>query len=334
MRCPSCGSEVADDAASCPACGAELDATRVLRLPPTRWCPLCGALVRADDEVCPSCGAPLPARRRAAAPAGEMSGGTGAAGAGRARHGAGPSHASAAPADSVAPAEVAPRFDGAAGAAGEGGEPFRPRPLVVALACALVVTGGTVLAIAHPWDPGTRARHVQTMTPSTSDVRQVRTLSGQDETGSSAARLGRRGARSTYEWASDAYALVGELGRRVGDNHDALVRAAQTADAATGLDDGSDEARRLVRELDQLEDDLAGEDVDDAYASDVGHLRALVGWLSTCARGLSGGWDALSASEPGDRSEVAASALEEAGFDASWDSYEGHLDAYAPRDLG
>lgn len=52
IKCPECGHQVSDKAATCPSCGVEI-AGRVMR------CPECGAVVFKNQEVCPDCHYPL-----------------------------------------------------------------------------------------------------------------------------------------------------------------------------------------------------------------------------------------------------------------------------------
>ena len=52
MRCPVCGSKIADEAKFCPVCK-----TRLTEGNAEFACPMCGSLVDSQAEVCPSCGA-------------------------------------------------------------------------------------------------------------------------------------------------------------------------------------------------------------------------------------------------------------------------------------
>lgn len=52
IKCPECGHQVSDKAATCPSCGVEI-AGKVMR------CPECGAIVFKNQEVCPDCHYPL-----------------------------------------------------------------------------------------------------------------------------------------------------------------------------------------------------------------------------------------------------------------------------------
>lgn len=48
IKCPECGHQVSDKAATCPSCGIEI-AGKVVK------CPECGTVVFKDQEMCPSC---------------------------------------------------------------------------------------------------------------------------------------------------------------------------------------------------------------------------------------------------------------------------------------
>lgn len=52
IKCPECGHQVSDKAATCPSCGIEI-AGRVVK------CPECGAVVFKDHDLCPNCHSPL-----------------------------------------------------------------------------------------------------------------------------------------------------------------------------------------------------------------------------------------------------------------------------------
>jgi len=52
IKCPECGHQVSDKAATCPSCGIEI-AGRVVK------CPECGAVVFKDHDLCPNCHKPL-----------------------------------------------------------------------------------------------------------------------------------------------------------------------------------------------------------------------------------------------------------------------------------
>lgn len=52
IKCPECGHQVSDKAATCPSCGVQI-AGKVMR------CPECGAVVFKNQEVCPDCHYPL-----------------------------------------------------------------------------------------------------------------------------------------------------------------------------------------------------------------------------------------------------------------------------------
>lgn len=48
IKCPECGHQVSDRAATCPSCGVEI-AGKVVK------CPECGSVVFSDQELCPNC---------------------------------------------------------------------------------------------------------------------------------------------------------------------------------------------------------------------------------------------------------------------------------------
>lgn len=52
IKCPECGHQVSDKAATCPSCGVQI-AGRVMK------CPECGTVVFKDQELCPNCHYPL-----------------------------------------------------------------------------------------------------------------------------------------------------------------------------------------------------------------------------------------------------------------------------------
>ena len=65
IKCPECGKEVSDRAASCIHCGYPLQSAPqkistasapMKRALPTKRCTKCGSIYPADDRTCPSCG--------------------------------------------------------------------------------------------------------------------------------------------------------------------------------------------------------------------------------------------------------------------------------------
>lgn len=67
IKCPECGHQVSDHAATCPSCGIEIAGN-------VKKCPDCGAVVFKDTAVCPDCHSPLDGTPNppATAPVGEL----------------------------------------------------------------------------------------------------------------------------------------------------------------------------------------------------------------------------------------------------------------------
>ena len=57
-KCPSCGTEIPDDASFCSSCGASVS-NIILSDKKSRFCPHCGKAIEGDVSFCPHCGKSL-----------------------------------------------------------------------------------------------------------------------------------------------------------------------------------------------------------------------------------------------------------------------------------
>lgn len=280
MICPSCGKSVADDALMCPWCHAPIEMTRKMSLKGAQWCPSCGVLVAPGTRECPKCGTVLPdpsagGRRQRDLDLPEI-GNTGIMDVVHDIESAIPSESS----DELG----ARRAD----------RPPRARALVLALILAVLVVGGAVLLITHPWDP--QATRISATTPADTSMQGfpgfITSLTGQDSSsGGQASRV------SASEALEDAHESLGELYSRYEESEELLRSEGVGGDMdAEGLSDGLDGARAVSLEVSNL---IAGlGDYDDGSNSEqVAGLETLGNWLRNCCDALTDAWSAAASSD-------------------------------------
>ena len=232
------------------------------------YCPACGALVPDGSASCPSCGTPIVARPAASQPPAwaeelpEVEEGRGA------------------PSDETT---VIPRIMSAISAEGERREDVmaaqavpRPFPLFLVAILALLVVGGSVLAVTHPWNA--------------EDV-----ISGDE---------------ATYEQLHDIYARLGELADRVDENVDGFRQVATTG-SRDQRQAGRDEAYAIAIEASNVLVELEQVDVSSGvYAEDAANMSTLGNWLRNRADTLTAAWDvSLSYDDPSAASGEITAAL-------------------------
>lgn len=281
MICPSCGRSVADDAFMCPWCHAPLDMTRKMSLNGARWCPSCGALVAPGATECPKCGTVLP--------------GEAPEGARRQRDLDLPEIGNTGVMDAVHDIESAiPSEEGDELGARRADRPPRTRALVLALILAVLVVGGAVLLITHPWDP--QATSISATTPADTSMQGfpgfIESLTGQDaSTSDQSARV------SAAEALDDAHETLGKLSARV-DESEELLRS-EGVSGEMGADELSvalDEARAISLEVSNLISSLGDYD-DGSNSTQVAELETLGSWLRNRCDALTDAWSAAVASD-------------------------------------
>lgn len=283
MICPNCGSNVPDGSAVCPACRADLGMTVSMPRQEGRWCPNCGALVGEGDEVCPSCGMPQ-----------EPACGDGA----RAADGCVPREACGEESP-LGETHSIPRIESAIPSEEELALPSaqmdrlpRLRVLVLAVACALVVVGGGVVLITHPWDPA--ANDIRAKEDADTSMAGfpglVKQLQGQDAGSGSASDAIESGDERTLRLLGDVWGQLGELSERLDQSQDELV-SGYASSSSDELLAGKARADQLSIDISNLISSLSEIDVTSGtYAEDKQNLTTLGNWLRNRMDAVSAGW--------------------------------------------
>lgn len=319
MICPNCGTHIPDDAQRCPACHFDLLMTTKLPRLEGVWCPNCGALVPEGMSECPGCGMPVDVPRNkqratswpeADAAAGseneseeidrlvprveetdtqrESVGDEGTEGDNSAEE----THAMPR-IESAVPA--GPEADGPAE---EGERMPRTRVSLVAAIASIVIVGGFILMVAHPWDANlfsTRATEPAD-TSMAGFPGQVESLSGQDS-GSDAAVEERSGDQATYEELSRIYKRLGEIEDELEQSQDDLESVGVSGDRAArdakkaNQDALGTEISNLISQTGQLDVSTG------TYAEDVENLQTLGNWLRNWSDAITEGWERSASSD-------------------------------------
>lgn len=284
MICPNCGSNVPDGSAVCPACRADLGMTVSIPRPEGRWCPNCGVLVPEESGVCPSCGMPQEEPRPVARSAGDAHDDE----EGDGRDGA--------PMDET---HSIPRIESAIPSEGELSQPSaqmdrlpRLRVLVLAVVCAVVVVGGGVVLITHPWDPS--ANDIRAKQDADTSMAgfpgSVRQLQGQDARAGSGSGSIESGDERTLRLLGEAWGQMGELAGRLDQSQDELV-SGYASSSADQLAAGKARADQLSIDISNLISSIAEIDVTSGtYAEDAQNLGTLGNWLRNRMDAVSAGW--------------------------------------------
>lgn len=170
MDCPHCGAHVNDGALYCPVCHYALGVTQKIPVAHVVWCQHCGAVIDAGATHCPKCGAPAPALaqkpepikreyRDLQLPRIEVEPATSTTSAKASEKHTSASDTTVRSSQERGRTSTEPRIESAIPDA-EGsylmqrseGMP-RTKVFLLAAATALVLVGGGVLLITHPWDP-------------------------------------------------------------------------------------------------------------------------------------------------------------------------------------
>ena len=317
MICPNCGTHIPDDVLRCPACHYDLLMTTKLPRLEGTWCANCGALVPDGSDTCPSCGMPVAVTRRRVTdepdtpisseepaseseeidrlvPRVEMKDEAGESDEGDGEVSAEETHAMPRIESAV------PAGPDADGPADEGERMPRTRVSLVAAIASIVIVGGFILLVAHPWDANlfsTRATEPAD-TSMAGYPGEVETLSGQDS-GSEASVEEKSGDEVTYEQLSQIYQRLGEiedeLAQSQKDLEDTGISGDQTARNAkkASQDALATEISNLISQTGQV-DVTSG-----TYADEVDNLQKLGNWLRNWSDALSEGWErSVSSDDP------------------------------------
>ena len=337
MVCPYCGTHIDDGAQVCPACHAELDLTQVMSRIDVSYCANCGAMLPAGADACPACGMPVAAGQPVSDPFGiaaekgleaeRPANDPAPTEPAPPRHirvldlpdiGPDPKPDGDCPAAEIEPSAAEetnsmPRIESAIpsesrSAHSEDRLPRTKAVLAGALA-SLVLVGGSVLLISHPWDPNAYVTHNTTErdTSKAGFPGERDKLTGQDSsTEDSGAQIS--GDEQTLSDLSDAYEKLGKLAEKIDDNADTFDDVAFSG-SLEQRKKGASTAKSLSYEVSNLIDDISGIDVTSGtYADDLGHLQTLGNWLRNRVDALNEAWQADVASDDpsSDRSGIEA----------------------------
>lgn len=281
LKCPNCGSEVVDGALSCPYCHLELGLTQKISLSSATWCPVCGALVPEGELVCPKCHSALEAEPVRVTRDIELpeigddeeeaeSGETG----------------------------VITRIESAIPTPGQGSSPGalrdrlpRVRAMMLAASFAVLVVGGSILLITHPWDPN--ATQTKATTPADTSMSgypgSIDSLKGQDKETSTGTEGQTGGA--ILSSLTDAYDQLGSLSGRVDESEESLRSVGVSGDAEA-RSKGSESAAALSIEVSNLISSIQKtSDGEGFYADAKNNLLTLGNWLRNRCDALTESWE-------------------------------------------
>ncbi|WP_288713676.1 zinc ribbon domain-containing protein [uncultured Parolsenella sp.] len=298
MRCPSCGSEIADGLDVCPACHANLSATRVMPKLRGTWCPSCGALVPVGEPTCPKCGMPVSATPRTKA-SDELD--RRIAEERRLER----ERTSTLPRiESAIPSEPDPRVEGVYG------RERLPHTKVFALAAiaSLLVVGGAALVITHPWDPTltdtratTPADTSQAGFPGTVDK-----LVGQDS-GNTDASTVVSADEATFSSLTSSYESLADLSSRA-DELESRLDEAGVSGSAEERAAGEQDAKQLALDVSNEASTIAGIDVQTTgtYTDQKANVATLASWLRNRVEAIYSAWQlsAQSSDPASDREKI------------------------------
>ena len=314
MNCPHCGTLVPEGSLYCPNCRFEIGATQRIPKPSGTWCPSCGALVPSGADVCDKCGRPLHeqkaprAVRRISLPEIERE---------------------ERPKTKARIESALPPEEGLVPATKSPDRLPRPRMLLFAALMALIVVGGAVVLITHPWDP----RATDYRATEDADLSMVgfpgtrETLSGQDSSRSDATA----GTTSTFDTLSALYDRLGELSARADACEETFFEL-----AVSGTEEeraaASDEVLALSLELSNTISEIGQvSGSNGAYAEDVSNLVTLGNWLRNRVDALSSAWSvSLSYADPSQAQDAVEAPVTSSDY-GTWASlFEENYDAWAP----
>ena len=282
MICPSCHSEVSDGSFECPNCGEPLCATQKINLDQISWCPVCGALVPAGQATCPKCSSPMPGAHAARSakkpePEADSEPARPAPGLESAIPPTGPDSFTA----SSAP-DVLPRF----------------KQFIVAAGAAVLIVGGTALAITHPWDPN--ANDISAKLPfDTSRAGSPGKIDSLDSQDKSASANKDESQDPIYDSLMSDYESLVSCAERV-DSSEATLADKGVSGTDEERSQGSSDAWAVSIEVSNTISSLGStSDGAGAYAETISNLKTLGNWLRNRCDALTSAWDmACDSSDP------------------------------------
>lgn len=289
MICPQCNTSIPDDAQVCPACHADLSVTRVMPRLRGSWCSSCGALVPEGATACPKCSTPLQvttSAKRLSVKLPEID-------------------KVASQQEDAGTTNVMPRIESALPAEPDlqeealyGREHLpKTRTFLLAAFASLVIVGGGIILITHPWDPTL----TDTRATTAADVSwagypgEVNRLTGQDRDATTQEVVS--ADEQTFSDLSVAYTQLSELSGRADElevqlDKDAISASAEIRQAAY------ESAQTLSLDVSNLASDISEIEVatTGTYKEDKEHLSTLVSWLRNRIEAIEKSWERSSKS--------------------------------------
>lgn len=274
-----------DGSLACPYCHLELGLTQKISLGSATWCPVCGALVPEGEHVCPKCHSalePEPVRVMRDLELPEIGDEEDEEGSGE--------------------TGVITRIESAIPTPGQGSSPGalrdrlpRTRAMMLAAAFAVLVVGGSILLITHPWDPN--ATQTKATTPADTSMSgypgSIDSLKGQDKETTTGTEG--QGGGAILSSLTSAYEQLGSLSARV-DESEATLRSDGVSGDADARAAGSEDATALSLEVSNLISTIQStSDADGFYSDAKNNLLTLGNWLRNRCDALTESWG-LSAS--------------------------------------
>ena len=288
MICPVCGTYIDDGSIVCRACHARITVVRAGKREPWRWCSSCGVRLGWADEICPHCGLPQERVRTtislSSVPEVGTADDTDEFLAGFEDEVTGESEAELF--ESAIPAERDP----ASKVEAQDEMPER-RSVVLSLFLSLVVMGGLVMLITHPWSPGTKliGATEEADTTMVGFPGTVEELSGQDNVGVPGEPL--EGDDATFAQLTEAYAKLMRYQERA-DGNAAQLDQARSTGSLSELTSGRRACEALAVDVRNILAKLAEIDVSSGtYTDDLAHLEKLGEWLQKRVDALTSAWE-------------------------------------------
>ncbi|RVU98456.1 hypothetical protein EII22_01205 [Coriobacteriales bacterium OH1046] len=287
MICPDCGARLSDGTLTCPICRRDLGGTHRIPRAEGIWCPSCGALIPEGDGTCPKCDLPAPGARPArpvrairlpkitdADSTSEFS----------AIQIPGPDEEPVVEARSAIPPQrgnedLTLGYDHMA----------RVRLMVIAALASLLVVGGAILFITHPFDPGKydqRARE-EADTSMVGSPGRLDSLSGQDMRGSAPDY---DVSAATYDLLHDSYNELAELAQRL-DEEEAYFLENYLSEDEEVRRKGYDSVEQLSLDISNLIDSVSQLGPSSDYAEDIDNMISLGNWLRNRSDVLLASWE-------------------------------------------
>lgn len=327
MICPNCSANVPDDSLRCPACRADLGRTVVIPKLEGRWCESCGSLIPDGAETFPNCGFPAPRPSlRGSGRCQQASEAIGDLDETTSQGEANPTGRDDEGSHSTEETHAIVRIESAIPSAPVPGNPrvdrehaLRLRTLAFALIAALVLVGGGVLLITHPWDPNAndpRAR-AEADTSRAGFPGVVRELRGQDGRVNISTDI-QSGDDTTLAKLQNVYIKLGDLKQEV-DKNEELYRSTAASGDESVREQGMQAANQLSLDISNLIQSIADIDVTSGtYASDAQNMSTLGNYLRNRMDALARTWKrALRVSSPESHSGEILGYLTDSG-QSSW----------------